>query len=107
MSKENFYKDLERCIDSWWTEIPEEIQDEIDKVYEKYSKEEDEEISKEFEKLDRILEKEREEWEKCQESQGDWFELEHDIMTGHGYHYTENAEWTKRVNGKIYHFGQF
>ena len=28
---------LEECINSWWDSLPEEIKDDINKVYEKYT----------------------------------------------------------------------
>ncbi len=106
MTDKDFIKDLENCINLHWYDIPEKIQNEIDKVYAKYLKKEDPAIVREFKKLDRILDKEWDKWVKA-DSKGDWFEIENEIMTGHRYSYTDDCEWVKHMNGKIYYFGQF
>jgi len=106
MADKNFIKDLENCINLHWYDIPEKIQNEIDKVYAKYLKKEDPAIIREFKKLDRILDKEWNKWVKA-DSGGAWFEIESEIMTGHMYSLTDDCEWIKHMNGKIYYFGQF
>jgi len=107
MSREEFLNDLESCINLYWYDIPEEIQNKIDKVYQKYSKEEDKKITKEFEKLETILNKKWDKWVKSDKQDG-WFEIEHMLMSdNYGYSYTDDCEWVKHMNGKIYYFGQF
>lgn len=63
-------------------------------------------ITKEFEKLDFMLNKEWDKWNNSDDGRY-WFEIEHELMTSHGYSYTDECEWVKKVNGKIYNFGRY
>ena len=64
------------------------------------------EIQKEFDKLNSILSKAWLEFTKSSNGQY-WFEIENELMTSHGYSYTDECEWVKEVNGSVYNFGQF
>ncbi len=63
-------------------------------------------ITKEFEKIRDDLDKKWHDFNKSN-SGGHWFEIENEIMVGHGYSYTDECEWVKKVNAKIYNFGQY
>jgi len=52
-------------------------------------------MSEEYTKLEIILNKEWDKWKKA-DSGGDWFEIEHMIMSdNYGYSYTDDCEWIK------------
>ena len=63
-------------------------------------------MDEEFKKLDSMLNKEWDKWTKSGNG-AYWFEIEHELMTSHGYSYTDECEWVKKVNAKIYNFGQY